>query len=49
MVLESSEPKENDKIRKKKLFSSFWVVACPPKPLKNLKMGGLEGSETPQN
>ena len=31
MVLESSEPKENDKILKKNFFSKFWGVSSPPK------------------
>ena len=49
MVLKSLEPKENDKILKKKMFSKFWGVLGPPKPPKNLKRGVLGGLETPQN
>ena len=45
MVLEISEPKENDNILKKIFFHHFGGLRAP----KNLKMGVLEGSETPQN
>ena len=40
MVLESSEPKENDKFFKK---IKIWGGFGPPK---NLKMGGFRGAET---
>ena len=45
MALKSSDPKENDKILKKKIFHHFGGLRAP----QNLKMGGLEESETPQN
>ena len=49
MALKSSDPKENDKILKKKLFHHFGGFRAPPKPPKTLKRGGLGGPETPQN
>ena len=49
MVLESSEPKENDNILKKKNFSSFWGVSGPPKTPEKPKKGGFRGPKTPKN
>ena len=49
MALKSSDPKENDKILKKKIISSFWGVSGSPKTPKTLKKEGLGGPETPQN
>ena len=47
MVLESSEPKENDKILKKIFFSSFWGVSDTPKTPENPKKGGFSGAQYP--
>ena len=49
MVLESLEPKVNDKILKKNFFENFGGFRPPPKPPKNLKRGVLGGLKTPQN
>ena len=49
MVLESSEPKENDKILKKKNFLHFEGFRPPLKPPFLGFLGGLGGPETPQN
>ena len=49
MVLESLEPKENDKILKKFFFLHFWGFRAPLKPPKTLKRGFLGGPDTPQN
>ena len=49
MFLESLEPKENEKVLKKNIFSKFCGVSAPLKPL-FLGFGGfLGGTETPQN
>ena len=47
MVLESLEPKENDKVLKKKLISKFWGFRLPQTPQKP-KNGGFKWAETPQ-
>ena len=49
MVLESLNPIENDKPLKKYFFLIFGGVRGPPKPPKNLKMGGFGGWNTPLN
>ena len=46
MALKSSYPKENDKILKKKIISSFWGVSGSPKPQKLLE-GGFRGAGNP--
>ena len=47
MVLESLNPIENDKPLKKIFFFILGGVWGPPKPHKNLKMGGFGGAEHP--
>ena len=47
MALKSSDPKENDKILKKKLFHHFGGFRAPPKPPKTLKRGGFRGAGNP--
>ena len=47
MVLESLEPKVNDKILKNKNFSKFWGVAAPPKTPQKPKKGGFGGAQNP--
>ena len=47
MVLESLDPKENDKFLKMFFFSKFWGFRAPPKPPKNLKRGVLGGAQNP--
>ena len=47
MALKSSDPKENDKILKKKLFHHFGWFRAPPKPQKNPKKGGFRGAGNP--
>ena len=49
MVLESSEPKENDKHLKTNFFQNFGGFWPPLKTPKNLKNRGFKGAETPQN
>ena len=49
MVLESSEPKENDKILKKNFFRNFEGFRAPPQNSPKPKNGGFKGAETPQN
>ena len=49
MVLESLNPIENDKPLKKYFYNFLGGVWGPPKPPKNLKMGGLRGRNTPLN
>ena len=49
MVLESLEPKENDKFLKKNIFFNFGGFRAPPNHPKNLKMGVFGEPETPQN
>ena len=49
MVLESSEPKENDKILKNQIFQHFGGFRAPPKPPFLGFWGVLGGAETPQN
>ena len=49
MVLESLEPKENDKILKTKIFLHFWGFRAPLKPPETLKRGFLGGPDTPRN
>ena len=48
MVLESSEPKENDKILKKFFFIKFWGVSAPLKPPFFGFGGFLEGPKPPK-
>ena len=48
MVLESLEPKENEKVLKKNIFSKFWGVSEPLKPLFLGFLGVLGGAETPK-
>ena len=48
MVLESLEPKENDKFLKKNFFQNFGGFRAPQTPPKP-KNGVLGGPETPQN
>ena len=43
MVLESLEPKENDKFFKNIFFQNFGGFRAPQKP----KNGGFKGAETP--
>ena len=47
MALKSSDPKENDKILKKKIISSFWGVSGSLKTPKNPKKGGFRGAGNP--
>ena len=47
MVLESLNPIENDKPLKKYFLKIFGGVRGPPKPPKNLKMGGFGEGGTP--
>ena len=49
MALKSSDPKENDKILKKKLFHHFGGFQAPRKPPKTLKKVVLGVPDTPQN
>ena len=49
MVLESSEPKENDKILKNQIFQNFGGFRAPPKPPFLGFWGVLGEPETPQN
>ena len=48
MVLESLEPKENDKVLKKKLFSKFWGLLAPLKPPFLGFWGVLGGAKPPK-
>ena len=48
MVLESLEPKVNDKILKNFFFQNFGGFRPPLKPPKNLKIGVLRGPKPPK-